>query len=327
MPDYYRHEVTPGIVHLGVGQFSRSHFNLYTDSILNKDPTWGIVGAGIMESDGHMNDVLQNQDFMYTCVTKGSDDKISARICGSMVDYIWAGQGPENRLRLVEQMSDPAIKLVSLTITEKGYTADLTRMVLDHDLPQNNWMKTHSAGNTHKIDALTQGIAPHMSALSFLTAAIENRRRAELTPFTVMSCDNLQSNGTLTKNLLIDYAALFDESLATYIDENIQFPNSMVDRITPKTVQADIDDLHENWGIIDGWPVTAEDFTQFVIEDKFVDGRPPWEAAGALIVNDVLPYEKMKLRLLNGGHQCLAYLSAVAGFEKVDEATRDPIIN
>lgn len=145
--------------------------------------------------------------------------------------------------------------------------------------------------------------------------------------FTIMSCDNLQGNGNLTKKLTLDYANLYNESLAKWIEENVSFPNSMVDRITPMTTQADVDELKEDWGIVDEWPVVAEDFTQWVVEDDFRQGRPEWESAGAMFVKDVIPYEKMKLSLLNGSHQALAYVSLVMGHKKVDQATRDPVIN
>jgi mannitol 2-dehydrogenase len=199
-------------------------------------------------------------------------------------------------------MTDPSTRLVSMTITEKGYTADLTTLELDDQNPANNWMLKHSLGKRQALEAVTKGIAPNMTALAFLTGALEIRRKNKMDAFTIMSCDNLQGNGNLTKKLMLDYSSLYSENLATWIEDNVSFPNSMVDRITPMTTQADVDELKNDWGIHDEWPVVAEDFTQWVVDDAFKQGRPEWEAAGAMIVKDVIPYEKMKLSLLNGSH-------------------------
>lgn len=158
-------------------------------------------------------------------------------------------------------MTDPQIKLVSMTITEKGYTADLTTLELDDENPANNWMLKHLLGQKQALDAVTKGIAPHMSALAFLTGALEIRRKNKMDAFTIMSCDNLQANGNLTKKLMLDYSSLYSEDLAKWIEENVSFPNSMVDRITPMTTPADVEELKEDWGIHDEWPVVAEDFT------------------------------------------------------------------
>jgi len=154
MPGYLRSDVKPGIVHLGVGGFSRSHFNIYTDTVLEKDPRWGIVGAGLTAADERMHDALVGQDWMYTVMTKGTDGKVGTRVCASMIDYIWAGQGVSNQQRLIEQLVAPETKIVSLTVTEKGYTADLTSDELDFSLPENNWMLNHTAGKIKALEAV-----------------------------------------------------------------------------------------------------------------------------------------------------------------------------
>lgn len=187
VPNYDRTQVSSGIVHLGVGGFSRSHLKIYTDDVLSKDKTWGITGSGLLSFDEKMNNAMTKQDCLYTCVTKGADDSVSARVVGSMVDYVWAGKDQSESKKLLDKMTDKDTRVVTMTVTEKGYTADLTKGVLDMTNPANQWMSKDSDALRKLID----GRAPNMSALGYVTAALERRRQLNHDAFTVMSCDNL----------------------------------------------------------------------------------------------------------------------------------------
>ena len=310
-PGYDRARLTPGMVHLGLGAFFRAHEAEYTDDVLEKsfgtsDPRWGIIGASLQRPD--QRDRLKPQDGLYTLIERAPDgDK--ARIIGSLLDVVVAKENPEI---LLCAMAHPSTRIVSLTITEKGYCHDPATGKLDQKHPD-------------IVHDLAQPAAPR-SAIGFVVEALRRRREAGTASFTVLCCDNLPSNGRLVGGFVRDFASLRDDKLATWIAANGAFPSTMVDRIVPAAAQADIDSARKLTGLIDEAPVAHEPFRQWVIEDTFVDGaRPRWEEAGAQIVSDVAPFENMKLKLLNASHSALAYLGYLAGHETITDTVSDPV--
>jgi fructuronate reductase len=303
-PRYDRAAVACGIVHLGIGAFHRAHQAVYTEDVLAAgDLRWGIVGASLRSPD--TRDALKPQGGLYTVVVRDTG-KEKLRVVGSILDVL---VGPESPEALIARMSDPAVAIVSLTVTEKGYCHDPATGRLDETHPD----VVHDLANPE---------APR-SALGYLTAAIARRRAAGTRPFTVMSCDNLPANGRTAGRILTRFAELVSPELGRHVAEDIAFPDTMVDRIVPATTDADRNHVGQVLGLADAWPVMTEPFTQWVIEDHFVSGRPAWETVGATLVGDVAPYEAMKLRLLNGSHSAIAYLGYLAGHETVADAMAD----
>jgi fructuronate reductase len=292
------------MVHLGVGAFHRSHAAVYVDSILPIDPGWGIIGASLRRPD--TRDALQGQDFLYTLAVRSAKGT-ETRVIGSLLDVLDANT---QRNELLRAMADPRIRIVSLTVTEKGYCHDPASGSLDPSHPE-------------IIHDLAQPEAP-VSALGLIVRALELRRLAGVAPFTVLCCDNLPSNGRTVSRIVQDFAALRDTGLAAHIQNDVAFPSTMVDRIVPATTDEDREAVAAATGFSDTWPVMTEPFTQWVIEDRFPTGRPPFERAGAEMVQDVAPFERMKLRLLNGSHSTLAYLGYLAGYEYVNQVLDDP---
>ena len=310
VPSYDRRAVTPGIVHLGVGGFHRAHQAMYLDRLMNQGLAldWGIVGVGVLPHDRRMRDVLQAQDCLYTLVEKEPDGELRPRVVGSIIDYLFAPEDPDAVLR---RMVDPTTRIVSLTVTEGGYHVNQATGEFDASDPG--------------IQAdLVPGASPS-TAFGYLVEALARRRAAGIAPFTVMSCDNIQGNGDVASRMIGAFAALRDPELAAWIAAEVRFPNSMVDRITPTTSDDDRELLALRFGIDDGWPVVCEPFTQWVLEDDFPSGRPPWEEAGVQVVDDVGPYELMKLRLLNAGHQAIGYLGYLAGYRYAHQVCQDPL--
>ncbi|HEX7108778.1 MAG TPA: mannitol dehydrogenase family protein [Aestuariivirga sp.] len=301
---YDRTRVTPGMVHLGIGAFHRAHVAEYIDNILKKDPAWGIVGASLRRPDTRK--ALEPQDFLYTLAVR-SGEGTKTRVIGSLLDVLDAST---QRIKLIEAMADPRIRIVSLTVTEKGYCHDPATGNLDPD----------HADIRHD---LTNPEAP-VSAPGLLVRALELRRSSGHAPFTVLCCDNLPSNGETTARVVIGLSALRSKSLADYISAEVAFPSTMVDRIVPATTAEDRRLVLEATGFEDAWPVVTEPFSQWVIEDRFSAGRPLFESVGAEMVSDVKPFELMKLRMLNGSHSTLAYLGYLAGFEFVSQAISNP---
>ncbi|MDQ0394187.1 mannitol dehydrogenase family protein [Labrys monachus] len=304
-PSYDRSAVTAGIVHLGLGAFHRSHQAVYVEDRLAQGETgWGIVGASLRSAD--TRDALAPQDGLYTLSIRDSDSE-QLRVVGSILDILVA---PESPARLIERLSDPAIRIVSLTITEKGYAVDLGTGSLKLDHP----------------DIVHDLAHPQMprSALGLLAEAIDRRRRAGAPPFTVLSCDNLPQNGKTLRRLLTGFAAERSRDLADYIAAEIPCPSSMVDRIVPATTDEDRRAIAAALGREDAWPVLTEPFTQWVVEDRFVAGRPRFEDSGVEFVDDVQPFEHMKLRLLNGTHTCMGAVGRLAGFDTVSRCIADP---
>ena len=298
-PQYDRRTVTPGIVHLGVGAFHRGHQAVFIDDCLNRGETgWGIIAASLRSAT--TRDALAPQDNLYTyCERDGQGETL--RVVGSILEVLVA---PEDPGALVAALADPRVKIVTLTVTEKGYLADLStgRLLTDHpDI----------------VHDLAHPQAPR-SIYGYLAEAIRQRHEAGAPPLTLLSCDNLPSNGRILHGALADFAALRDPSLADHIRDAIRCPCVMVDRIVPATTDADRDGVAAGLGVTDAWPVVAEPYFRWVIEDDFAGPRPALEQSGAEFVADVEPFEHMKLRMLNGAHTAIAAIGQSTGLATVD---------
>jgi fructuronate reductase len=303
-PTYDRGATANGIVHLGVGAFQRAHQAVYTEAALAAgDPRWGVIGASLRSPA--VRDALEPQDWLYTLAVRGAKGE-RLQVIGALKDVLVA---PENPAILLRAMSDPAVAIVTLTVTEKGYCHEPAKGVLDEAHP----------------DIVYDLAAPAMprSVPGFIVEALYRRRELGVPAFTVLCCDNLPHNGRTVATIVTRYAALRDKQLAHYIQNEVAFPSTMVDRITPATTDDDRRAISGALGAEDAAPVVTEPFTQWVIEDRFPLGRPDWALAGAEFVIDVAPYETMKLRLLNGSHSTLAYLGYLAGYETVADTMRD----
>lgn len=306
VPGYDRSALTPAVVHVSVGGFTRAHQLVYFDELARQGETgWGVVGVGLHTST--MRDALAPQDHLFTVVERDADEQ-SARVVGSMVDYLFAPDAPG---RVQDLLADERTRLVTMTLTGSAYAIDPqtgefepdeeTRSDLEHpDRPQ--------------------------SVFGYLVEALDRRRRAGLPPFTVLSCDNMQSNGSAARTAVLGYARLRDEVLARWIADHVSFPSSMVDRITPSTSAEQRAEIADTYGVDDGWPVLTEPFTQWVVQDDFCNGRPTLETVGVRFVEDVADHEMVKTRLLNAGHVVLGCLGQLAGVGTTDEAIGDPVL-
>jgi len=315
VPAYDRAAVRAGIVHIGVGGFHRAHQALYLDKLMNagQGMDWGICGVGVLPGDARMRDALQAQDCLYTLVEKHPDGTQDARVVGSIVEFLLAPDDPE---AVIEKMASEETRIVSLTVTEGGYNF-------------------HAV--TGEFDATDPGVVADLepdavprTTFGLVTEALARRRDRGTGPFTILSCDNIQGNGDAARRSFTAFARLRgekwgDEKLGEWVEQHVTFPNCMVDRITPVTTDDDRAAIAERFGVEDRWPVVCEPFTQWVLEDAFVAGRPPVEDAGAQVVADVEPYELMKLRLLNASHQGLCYLGYLAGHRLVHDVCQDPL--
>ena len=306
---YDRSSLTAGIVHFGVGNFHRAHQAVYLDALFNtgKDHDWAIIGAGVLPSDEQMRQILSDQDFL-TTVVEQSAQRSQARVTGAMIDAL-----PSNDpATVIRTLADPAIRIVSLTITEGGYFIDPASGVFDPQHPQ----------------ILADGSTPDdpKTVFGLMVAGLNRRRQAGIAPFTVMSCDNVPHNGVVARNAVVGLAELSDPELSQWIGDQVAFPNAMVDRITPATGDREREILARDFAVEDGWPVFCEDFTQWVLEDKFPAGRPALEAVGVQFVPDVTPYENMKIRILNGGHAIIAYPAGLLDIHFAHEAMEHPMI-
>jgi mannitol 2-dehydrogenase len=283
---------------------------MYVDRLMNLGLAhdWGICGVGVMAADIQMRDVLTTQDCLYTLMVKHADGRLDARIIGSIVRYLYAPDDPE---AVIETLVLPSTRIVSLTVTEGGYNVN----------PVTGEFDRHNAAVRADIES---GMAPR-TVFGLVIEALRRRRARHIPPFTVMSCDNLQENGTVTRKAFTAFAHLINPGLGEWVRQEVAFPNSMVDRITPVTSDSDRAVLLEHFGVDDRWPVVSEEFTQWVLEDDFPTGRPPLEQAAVQLVSDVEPYELMKLRLLNASHQALCYAGYLAGYRFVHEVATDPV--
>jgi fructuronate reductase len=304
-PAYDRSRVTPGIVHLGIGAFHRAHQALVIDDVLAGGATdWGIIGASLRSPD--TQEALAPQDHLYTVATRAGDE-VEHRVIGSILDTEVARANPAH---LIARMADPRTRIVSLTITEKGYC----------HAPQ-----TGELDDTHPdiVHDLGYPDAPR-SAPGFIVAALARRKASGIAPFTVLSCDNLAANGHTLRRVLAQFAALRSPELGKWIADEVACPSTMVDRIVPETTDADRAAVSAALGMRDAWPVVTEPFIQWIVEDRFPAGRPDLAAACVQLVSDVTPFEHMKLRLLNASHSGLAYLGYLAGYETIAAAMADP---
>ncbi len=307
-PTYARENLKAGILHFGIGNFHRAHQAMYLDRLMSagKAQEWGIIGAGVFESERRLRDTLAAQDWLTTLVEQSAEIS-EARVIGSMVDFI----EPANASATIARMVQPDIRIVSLTITEGGYFLD----------GEGNFDLSHPA---IQADATSPDIPK--TVFGMILTALRARREAGTSPFTVMSCDNIPHNGAVTRETLTGLARLSDPAFADWITTFVAFPNSMVDRITPATSDRERAILAGEYDIEDGWPVFCEDFTQWILEDNFPSGRPPFEEVAAQFVEDVAPFELMKLRILNGGHAAIAYPAALMDIHFVHDAMAHPLI-
>ena len=292
-PTYDRDEIGIGIVHFGVGGFHRAHQAMYIDRLLEKGLAheWGICGVGVMPADRRMKEVMEAQDGLYTLVLENPDGTRDARVIGSIVDYRYAPDDPES---VIELLAAPSTRIISLTITEGGYN----------------------------IDTVKPG---EISVFGLVADALARRRDRGVASPTILSCDNIEGNGDVARQAFTTFAEKVHPGLGDWITANTRFPNSMVDRITPVTTPDVVEGLKDQFGVDDLWPVVAEPFTSWVLEDDFSDGRPPLEDVDVLLVDDVRPYELMKLRLLNASHQSLCYFAYLSGYRLVHDAAGDPL--
>jgi mannitol 2-dehydrogenase len=309
VPRYRPADLQGGIVHFGVGNFHRAHQAVYLDDLFNLglDHDWGLVGAGVRDADLAMRERLERQDWL-TTVVELEADATSARITAPMVAFL----RPGDRDAAIARLADPAIRIVSLTITEGGYYIDPASQRFDPGHP----------------DIVRDAANPTVPRTVFglILAGLKRRREAGIPPFTVMSCDNIPGNGHVTQNAVVGLAELVDAGLAAWIRGAVAFPNSMVDRITPATGDRERDLLAKEFGIADGWPVFCESFKQWVLEDRFPAGRPALEKVRVQFVADVAPYELMKIRILNGGHATIAYPAALMDIHFVHEAMENDLV-
>lgn len=308
-PAYRRADLRAGILHFGVGNFHRAHQGVYLDDLMNagKARDWAIVGAGVMEAERRGRESLAGQDWLTTVVEQDAGHR-AARVIGSMQDFV----PPGDMEAILARLADPAIRIVSMTITEGGYFIDPASGLFNPDAP------------AIRADAASPG-AP-ATVFGLIAEGLRRRREARLAPFTVMSCDNLPGNGHVTSDAVTGLVKLHDPEFARWIEGEVAFPNGMVDRITPATTDRERTMLRDAFGVEDAWPVFCEPFRQWVLEDRFPSGRPPFEEAGVTFVGDVAPWELMKIRILNGGHAAIAYPAALMDIHFVHEAMQEPLI-
>lgn len=308
VPGYERHQLQPGILHIGLGNFHRSHMATYLERLFNQGNAheWAVIGAGVMLADARMRRRLKAQDWLSTVVDLEPAGS-SARVVGAMVDFV-----PVAASAIIKALLDPGIRIVSLTITEGGYFLDAASGRFDACHPR----------------ILADIAAPQTPRTLFgmLVRALAERRARGLGPFTVLSCDNLLGNGAVTRSVVLGLAERIDPELAAWIRREVSFPNSMVDCITPRTGERERALVRQRFGISDAAPVVCEPFRQWVVEDCFCAGRPPLEKVGVEFVGDVASHETMKLRLLNASHASLAYVAALLGYQQVHAAVSDPDI-
>jgi mannitol 2-dehydrogenase len=295
VPTYDRARLQPGIVHVGVGGFHRAHLAVYVHELAAHGSGWGIVGLGLLAGDAEIAAALAGQDCLYTLIEKDRGGP-SAQVIGSITRFVHAPAGQDAAAS--ELMAAPTTAILSLTVTESGYVEPSA--------------DERAAGRRTTFDRIA--------------AALAVRRERAAGPMTILSCDNVPRNGDAARDATLSAAARLDGTLPAWVEENCAFPNSMVDRITPATAPEDREWLRDSGGIVDGWPVVSEPFRQWVMEDDFAADRPSWEDAGALFSDRIDDWEQYKLRMLNAGHSCMAYLSALAGITYVHDAMAVPTL-
>lgn len=306
-PSYDRALTMPRLVHIGAGAFNRSHLAVYLDDLLSVtgEPRWGEVGVGLLPADREIHDGLLSQDYLYSLMQMESAGE-RLRVVGSLVEHLYA---PDQGEAVLARMSATECAIISLTVTEGGYFIDdasgrfLSENVdIRHDLEHSDMPVTW---------------------LGYVAEAAERRRVQGRRPFTVLSCDNLQGNGAIARRAVMAFAELRGGALPQWIERNVTFPCSMVDRITPRTTNENRMLIRERFGVVDRTPVVCELFRQWVLEDEFAAGRPAFQRVGAQMTSDVAPYEKMKMRILNGGHSAIGYFADLLGIGFIHEAAMD----
>merc|ERR1712151_738504 len=317
MPAYDRSKITPGIVHMGVGNFHRGHQAVFTDDILALEgqEKWGYAGLGIRSGSAKIRDVLKEQDHLYAIWQKGLESS-KPRVIGCHSMFVMAPEAPDDA---VELLSKPDTKIITLTVTGKGYFIDFATNKLDVNNPD----------VIADIAALKEGSNKLKTAPGFIVAAAKKRAAAGVGGFAILSCDNVPENGVTIGTAVVEMAEAADPATAEWIKKECTFPNSMVDRIVPSTTEDFTKELATTHKIEDSYPILTEEFNLWVIEDKFPQGRPSWEktkTGQCLFVEDVVPYELMKLRLLNSAHQAMAYPGALLGYKYVHDAMADPLV-
>ncbi|HEY0333084.1 MAG TPA: mannitol dehydrogenase family protein, partial [Stenotrophomonas sp.] len=298
-PAYRRADTRIGVVHLGIGAFHRAHQAVYLDDVLAHDPAWAISGVSLRHAD--VREALQPQDGLYTLALLGEQARY--RVIGAVHEVLCA---PQQRAAVLSRLADPHVRLVTLTVTEKGYCLAGDTLDLAHP------------------DIVADLAAPDApsSAIGYLVAGLRLRRARGLPPYTVLSCDNLPDNGGKLARACAHYAHQFDPALAEWIQARGAFPRSMVDSITPASDAALHERVAQALGVEDAWPVQREPYSQWVVEDRFCAGRPDWERFGVTMSDDIAGYDRAKLRLLNAPHSSIAYLGLLMALETVAEAMR-----
>ncbi|MFK7965802.1 MAG: mannitol dehydrogenase family protein [Burkholderiaceae bacterium] len=309
LPRYQRADLSPGIVHFGPGNFHRVHQAVYLDALMNMGQAldWGLIGVSVMRGDEDQRNKLLAQDWLTTVVAQSASEK-EARVTGPMLDY----RPIADSAAILVALTDPRIRIVSLTVTEGGYFID-----------------TETGGFNEQDRAIQEDLnhPQHPSTVfGLIVRALAMRRESGHGPFTVMSCDNLPHNGVIARNAVLGMARLIDLELAQWIEQSVSFPSGMVDRIAPATGDRELQLVRAEYGIADQAPVYCEDYLQWVLEDNFVAGRPPLEQVGVQFVDDVTPYETMKVRILNGGHALIAYAAGLLDIEFASDAMTESLI-
>jgi mannitol 2-dehydrogenase len=305
-PSYDRRALRPGVVHIGVGGFHRAHQAVYLDDLAASGATdWGLVGVGLHRPE--MGQVLAAQDRLYLVVERGPEQD-RGRVVGAMTRYLYAPEDPE---AVLGALTDPSTRVVTMTITGTSYLIDPHTGRFEAD---------------DEVLADLEADGEPATVFGYLVEALARRRAGGIAPFTVLSCDNMPSNGAAARTAIVSFARMRDDELGDWIEEHVAFPSSMVDRITPATTPEERDAIVERLGVDDRWPVVTETFSQWVVEDSFCNGRPPLDRVGVQYVADVAPYETMKTRLLNGGHTALGYLGYLAGHRTTDQVMADPVL-
>ncbi|PSR97344.1 hypothetical protein BD289DRAFT_426159 [Coniella lustricola] len=315
VPNYDRKNLKEGIVHIGVGGFHRAHLAAYVDGLMNKGGArdWAICGVGLQPFDAAMRDALVPQDCLYTLIERAATGS-KANVLGSITSFLFA---PDNPQAVINKMAHEDTRIVSMTITESGYYYN---------------ENTHNLLVEHPdiVADLSSDLEKPKTTFGYLYASLAKRYEAGQLPFTVLSCDNMQKNGTITGNMLQTFAKHRSPKVAEWIQKHGAFPNSMVDRITPRTLDNDKASLAETFGLEDAWPVVTEPFNQWVVEDKFALGRPQFEDVGVQVVKDVHEVEAFechKLRLLNASHTAMSYMAFLGGFQYVHEVIEHPLFS
>lgn len=310
IPIYDRKKVGVGIVHIGIGGFHRAHQAYLVNQLLEQGmaTNWGICGVALLASDRKIYDILSEQNGLYTLMVPDVDGNFSAQVIGSIVELLYA---PDNPLAVMRKIADESTRIITLTITEGGYN-----FTSDGNF---NW---------ENEDVLWDLQYPNQpkTVFGYLYAALKLRQAQGTGGLTIQSCDNMEHNGDVMRRMLYAFIAKANPTLLSWLDQHVSFPNSMVDRITPATTDNLRTILVKKFGLSDGWPVVCESFYQWIIEDVYAAGRPEWESVEVQLVEDVTPYEKMKIRLLNGGHTLVGLIGYLSGYRYIHESVEDHIM-